>query len=436
MATANFADLGALTPQIQSPGTVTTGNVGSGMDWNALMIALGQAGQAFSAEEPQSWQHQIGKASAGWGQSKKMAKAAEKQGAERRANWELIKDLLAGGMTPAGTPGVTSTKISGNKAGGLPELSMSITPEQEGYENLFGEAGQPLTLGGASPTQPSAQSTGQPTGQKELADISPFSTSPGRVTAADLLGLTPEQIMAVTQQQAEVDKLKAGTFLDAMGLLGMPFKPTDQWVTSEPDELGRVYRTNITTGKKEQVSGPIPEKPLTFEQRKELARIPSDIPRGSYWSKGDDTMWVPSGQKPPAGYTSVAQGPSPMELARLGISLENLGLSKERASFAKQRAATTAAQNIRLMPKREVIKNDIEFYNSNAADASTTGFIWLHEVKKWAPDVNEAVEVVLPKDKDGVQVTMADIREEATSRKVSPEEVLKEVYDWMKKQEK
>ena len=101
-------------------------------DWDALSIALGKAGQAFSAGDPTSWQHQLGGAAAGWGQSKKMAKAAEKQGAERRANWELIKELLAGGMTPAGTPGVTSTKISGNKAGGLPELSMSITPEQEG----------------------------------------------------------------------------------------------------------------------------------------------------------------------------------------------------------------------------------------------------------------------------------------------------------------
>ena len=436
MATVNFADLGMLTPQLPSQAPLSVGNK-QPFDWDALSIALGKAGQAFSASDPTSWQHQLGGAAAGWGQSKKMAKAAEKQGAERRANWELIKELLAGGMTPAGTPGVTSTKISGNKAGGLPELSMSITPEQEGYESLFGKAGQPLTLGSMPSTQPTAQ--------KEMVDISPFSASPGSVTAADLTGLTPEQILSVSSQQADIDKMKAATFLDAMGLLGMPFKsaaPTEQWITSEPDEFGRVYRTNTVTGKKEQVSGPIPEKPITFEQRKELARIPSDIPRGTYWSKGDDTIWVPSGQNPPAGYVQSAEGISPLEMVRLNISLESLGLSKERAEFAKQRAATTAAQNIRLMPKREVIKNDIEFFNRNAADAETTGFIWLTEKKKklgvdiLASDINEAIEVVLPKDKDGVQVTMADIRAEAAARKVSPEEVLKEIYDWMKKQEK
>ena len=424
MATVDFADLGMLTPQLPTQTPLAVGGK-QPFDWDALSIALGKAGQAFSAQEPTSWQHQLGGAAAGWGQSKKMAKAAEKQGAERRANWELIKELLAGGMTPAGTPGVTSTKISGNKAGGLPELSMSITPEQEGYESLFGEAGQPLTLGNMPSTQPS-----QPSANKELADISPFSTSPGSVTAADLLGLTPEQIMAVSQQQADVDKLKTGTFLEAMQLLGMPFqaaKPTEQFETLY-DDRGRIFTQNLTTGELKQVSGVPTEAPLTLEQRKELKKIPTDIPRGDYWKNPatDDVKWIDSGTNPPTGYTQRVPSRE-REVSDLG---------ERTFTFTKERSAVTAAQNIRLNAKKEAIKPDIEFFNRNSDDAAATGFIWLTEAKKWAPDINEAVEVVLPKDKDGVQVTMADIRAEAAARKISPEEVLKEIYDWIKKQGK
>jgi len=328
-------------------------------------------------------------------------------------------------MTPAGTPGVTSTKISGNKAGGLPELSMSITPEQEGYESLFGQGGQPLTLGSMPSTQPS-----QPSANKELADISPFSTSPGSVTAADLLGLTPEQIMAVSQQQADVDKLKTGTFLEAMQLLGMPFqaaKPTEQFETLY-DDRGRIFTQNLTTGELKQVSGVPTEAPLTLEQRKELKKIPTDIPRGDYWKNPatDDVKWIDSGTNPPTGYTQRVPSRE-REVSDLG---------ERTFTFTKERSAVTAAQNIRLNAKKEAIKPDIEFFNRNSDDAAATGFIWLTEAKKWAPDINEAVEVVLPKDKDGVQVTMADIRAEAAARKISPEEVLKEIYDWIKKQGK
>jgi len=242
--------------------------------------------------------------------------------------------------------------------------------------------------------------------------------------------------MAVTQQQAEVDKLKTGTFLDAMGLLGMPFKPTtptDQFETLY-DDRGRIFTQNLLTGELKQVSGVPTEAPLTLEQRKELKRVPTDIPRGDYWKNPatGDVKWVDYGTVPPAGYTQRV--PS--------REREVSDLQERRFAFTKAKSASDAAQMIRLNKKKEAVKPEIEFYNHNADDSSTTGFIWLTEKKGklgldfLATDVNEAVEVELPKDKDGVQVTMADVRAEAASRKVSPEEVLKEIHDWMKKQEK
>jgi hypothetical protein len=433
MATIDFAELGAYSPQLQSPGQVTTGNVGSGMDWNALMIALGQAGQAFSAEEPQSWQHQLGKASSGWGQSKKMAQAAQKQSAQRKLDWEWLRSIMTGEtpMTPQGMEGVSKMEMGKVGSTGMPEMKLSVTPSRDIMEDMFGLG--PLQMGGgASTTAPTA-----PTGtQGELADISPFSISPTGISAADLVGLSPEQILAVMGEQRAAEQFRTGTFMDAMGLLGqMTPKPTEQWATFTDPETGRIFRRSSTTGKVEQVSGALPTPSLTFEQRKELAKIPTDIPRGGYWAKGDDTMWVASGQNPPAGYTQVASGISPLEMARLNISLENLGLSKKRAEFAKQRAATTAAQNVRMNPKNEAIKADIQFYNENAPDSSPVGFIWFTQTKKWAPDINEAVEVPLPLRKDGTQVTMADIRADAKERGITVEAVLKEFYDWQLEQQ-
>ncbi|MBU2249698.1 MAG: hypothetical protein KKD77_23325, partial [Gammaproteobacteria bacterium] len=346
-----------------------------------------------------------------------------KQGAERKAQWELIKEMLGGGITPAGTPGVSKLGVTNTKGGGLPELTMSVTPEAEAFGNLFGQ--EPLSLGSISPTQ--GQPGQQASAPKELADISPFSTSPGSISAADLTGLTPDQILAVMQEQREVDKMKTGTFMEAMGLLGMPFKPTDQFITLT-DGLGRIFTQNMATGELKQVSGPPPTKPLTFEEQKALKQIPTDIPRGDWWKNPEtnDSKWVAYGTNPPPGYTQRV--PS--------REREVSDLPERQFGFTKERTATTAAQNIRLMPKRDVVKGDIEFYNRNSSDAATSGFFWRSEKKKWAADINEATEVPLPVDKSGIQVTMADVRAEAAERQVSPETVLEEIYKWMEKQEK
>lgn len=129
-----------LKPSPESPIGMATGGEG-GPDWNLLSIMLGQGAQAFSAEEPLSWQHQLGKTAAGLGQSAKMAQAAKEQRAERKAQWDWLKDILGGGATPQGIPGLTSFKVSPKG-----EMTLGVTPERDTWDNIFGL--EPLTLGG------------------------------------------------------------------------------------------------------------------------------------------------------------------------------------------------------------------------------------------------------------------------------------------------
>jgi len=117
-------------------------------------------------------------------------------------------------------------------------------------------------------------------------------------------------------------------------------------------------------------------------------------------------------------------------------------LQERRFAFTKGKSASDAAQMIRLNSKKEAVKPEIEFYNRNADDSSTTGFIWLTEKKKaagldiLATDINEAVEVALPLDNEGIQVTMADVRKYAAEEKISIEAALKRVYDLSRKKER
>lgn len=123
-------------------GPLTTGNV-KPFDWDLLSIMLGQAGQAFSAEEPQSWQHQLGRTAAGLGQSRKFAQAATKARAGQRSQTQMLIDLLGEKPTPQGLPGLTKYEV-----GPKGEVKLSITPDREGFSDLFGV--EPLTLGNAS----------------------------------------------------------------------------------------------------------------------------------------------------------------------------------------------------------------------------------------------------------------------------------------------
>jgi hypothetical protein len=397
-------------------GASAPATTGVDRDWDAIASILGQTAGAIGG--PESWQGRAGSVAAGTAQSRKLAQAAEKQSKERRSNWGLVRNLLEGGITPQGIPGVSSAKLTGNKGGGLPELTLSITPEQEAYKSLFGVT--PLKLGSMTEGSPS-----------------PFPTSSAGISAADLAGLTPEQIMAVTKEQRAGEELGLGTFANIMRIVeGRKPAPTPEQFTTYTDELGRVYSQNMLTGETRQVSG-VPR--LTLEEQKELAttgQVPVGVRtalteaqtekalqmstlQGDWWKDPDtgQVEWVNRGENPPVNWIRVpSREQVPNELPR------------ERFEFTKGRSVITAGQNIRMNPKNEAVKSDIGFHNKYST--GNTGFFWRSEKKKWARDINEATEVELP-IMDGKQVTMEDIRAEAAERGISPEKVLEEVYDAM-----
>ena len=49
--------------------------------------------------------------------------------------------------------------------------------------------------------------------------------------------------------------------------------------------------------------------------------------------------------------------------------------------------------------------------------------------QRFWPDAEKTVEVKLPKDRDGKQLTMADIRRIAELNNVAIEEVLRQIYE-------
>lgn len=133
---------------------VTPGGGGGGVDWNLISMMLGQGAQAFSAEEPRSWQHQLGAVGAGLGQSRKYAAAATKAGAERKANWDWLRDIMSGTPTPQGMEGVTSMKVGRAGEGKLPEVTLGLTPSRGVYDELFGGAEESVSPGLTEPVGP------------------------------------------------------------------------------------------------------------------------------------------------------------------------------------------------------------------------------------------------------------------------------------------
>jgi len=234
-------------------------------------------------------------------------------------------------------------------------------------------------------------------------------------------------------QQADVERMKAATIGQAYdmlyrraateklrretGLLGMP---GEQWQISEPDEFGRIFRTDLVTGKREQVSGPTPAPPLTVEERERLKRIPTDIFRGTWFRNPEtgDILPVEAGTKPPDGYTEIV--PS----REVQIS----DLPGKRFEFTKGRTVADYITKIRMNLKNEGVKGLVDFVNRNSE--GNVGFVWMETAREfWPGKVKETVEVKLPLDKDGKQLTMADIRKVATDNGVAIEEVLRQIYE-------
>jgi len=77
-----------------------------------MPVLAGQLGAAAMGPNQQSWQAQVGKVGAGWGQSAIAAEAAKKQAEERKAYQDLVVKLLSGvQLTPDGQAGPTNMNV-------------------------------------------------------------------------------------------------------------------------------------------------------------------------------------------------------------------------------------------------------------------------------------------------------------------------------------
>lgn len=120
---------------------MTLGGGGGGPDWDLIAMMLGQGAQAFSAGDPTSWQYGIGGMASRFAQSRKFAKAATTARREERGLTQQLIDIMRGGVSPQGIPGLTSMKISPKG-----EMMFGVTPERGAYDDMFGM--EPLALSG------------------------------------------------------------------------------------------------------------------------------------------------------------------------------------------------------------------------------------------------------------------------------------------------
>jgi len=134
------------------------GGVGGGIDWNLLSMMAGNLGQAIASPyKDDPWAQAIagiGGVGAQFGQSRKYAQAATKAGQERGANWEWLRSIMSGTPTPQGMEGVTSMKVGRAGEGKLPEITLSLTPSRDVYDELFGGAGEGVSSGVTEPIGP------------------------------------------------------------------------------------------------------------------------------------------------------------------------------------------------------------------------------------------------------------------------------------------
>lgn len=150
---------------------------GGGADWDLIAMMLGQTGQAFSAQDPQSWQYQMGGAAAGLGRSSKFAKAATKARGERSALTQAMINLIGEGPTPDRVPGLLGMKIGKDK------VSFDVTPERDFWDlgplNLMGgergggtypmtETPQPGGAGGRDVMHPFFEGLPEPSSQQRI----------------------------------------------------------------------------------------------------------------------------------------------------------------------------------------------------------------------------------------------------------------------------
>ena len=83
---------------------------------DAFPVVMGQAAKAFTAEEPLSWQHQLGNVGDTLGKSNIAAKAANRQATKQEQLSKMLSDILGGNVpyTDATKDGLTTANIKVN----------------------------------------------------------------------------------------------------------------------------------------------------------------------------------------------------------------------------------------------------------------------------------------------------------------------------------
>jgi hypothetical protein len=167
-------------------------NIGTFLGSDAAPVVLGGAAEAVMAGHPDTWQAQLGRLGAGLGQSKIAAKAATRQAEERNSYNKLLAGLLSGtNLTPAGTPGPTSAKMTVDEKG----QKVEVTGDNIVDPSAVGTTSAPVT---APATAPTAR-------QRAMANprLLPFylaaSTGSSGGGGGNLFGLSPEQISEISK---------------------------------------------------------------------------------------------------------------------------------------------------------------------------------------------------------------------------------------------
>lgn len=230
----------------------------------------------------------------------------------------------------------------------------------------------------------------------------------------DRLAARPERWQTVTDDAGRMFRRNLDT--GKMELITGALEPGETFI-SFFDEYGRRIKRNLVTGEETQVGG---EVPLTFEQRKELARTGQEREWNEYIYQDEKGEYAVGLFDEKGNLQKKLRDATSRDL-RAGVEGELPWLRFEHTV-----AKDVAVAERTLMDNKDdpQYKSYVEFINSNSV--GPTGYVWVDEVRKGpAKDIHEAIPVQLPKV-GGVQVTMVEIRAIAARRGVSVEEVLKE----------
>lgn len=188
------------------------GDLGSFLTSDAAPVALGQAAQAFTAEDPKGWQYNLGGLASALGQSKIASKAANRQASERAQLSKMLTHALSGGMnfTPGGELGATDIKYS---AGGA-DTPDKVVLTGDGLlgdgrkDNLYQSdknlRGSETAQSTASPTKPAGNvRPAAPPMTQPQGGLTPFSIAQAITGSGggggDLYGLNPGQISDISR---------------------------------------------------------------------------------------------------------------------------------------------------------------------------------------------------------------------------------------------